>query len=51
LEKLRESNEVRSHQGRWCYGKTPLPTFVDSIALAKEKTLATAVLEQRAAQG
>ena len=26
-----------AHQGRWCYGKTPLQTFVDSVQLAKEK--------------
>ncbi len=24
----------------WCYGKTPMQTFLDSKALAKEKTLA-----------
>jgi transposase InsO family protein len=36
---LREYNEVRPHQGRWCYGKTPMQTFVDSLALAKEKSL------------
>lgn len=35
-----EYNELRPHQGRWCYGKTPLQTFVDSIPLAKEKRLA-----------
>jgi len=33
-------NEERTHQGRWCYGKTPLRTFLDSIPLAKEKMLA-----------
>ena len=37
---LREYNEVRPHQGRWCYGKTPLQTFVDSAPLAREKMLA-----------
>src|SRR5262245_59229385 len=26
---LREYNEERPHQGRWCYGKTSRPTFVD----------------------
>ena len=39
-------NEVRPHQGRWCYGKTPMQTFVDSVALAREKILSPAVLEQ-----
>jgi hypothetical protein len=33
-------NEDRPHQGRWCYGKTPMQTFVDSIPLAKEKMIA-----------
>jgi transposase InsO family protein len=33
-------NEERTHQGRWCYGKTPLRTFLDSVPLAKEKMLA-----------
>jgi hypothetical protein len=33
-------NEVRTHQGRWCYGKTPMQTFLDSIPLAREKMIA-----------
>jgi transposase InsO family protein len=33
-------NETRPHQGRWCYGKTPMQTFVDSMDLAKEKMIA-----------
>jgi transposase InsO family protein len=37
---LRDYNEERTHQGRWCYGKTPLQTFLDSVPLAKEKMLA-----------
>jgi transposase InsO family protein len=37
---LREYNEERTHQGRWCYGKTPMRTFLDSLPLAKEKMLA-----------
>jgi len=32
--------ETRPHQGRWCYGKTPMDTFRDSIDLAKEKMIA-----------
>jgi transposase InsO family protein len=39
---LREYNETRPHQGRWCYGKTPMQTFLDSVPLAKEKLLAVA---------
>ena len=37
---IQEYNEQRPHQGRWCYGKTPRQTFVDSVPLAKEKILA-----------
>ena len=33
-------NHERPDQGRWCYGKTPMQTFVDSVPLAKEKMLA-----------
>ena len=29
-------NEVRTHQGRWCFGKTPMRTFLDSRAMARE---------------
>ena len=37
---MKHYNEERPHQGRWCYGKTPMDTFRDSIDLAKEKMLA-----------
>jgi transposase InsO family protein len=37
---LQEYNEQRSHEGRWCFGKTPMQTFLDSVPLAKEKMLA-----------
>jgi transposase InsO family protein len=33
-------NTQRPHQGRWCYGKTPMQTFIDSLALAREKLIA-----------
>jgi hypothetical protein len=33
-------NTQRPHQGRWCYGKTPIQTFIDSVSLAKEKRIA-----------
>jgi transposase InsO family protein len=36
---LREYNELRPHQGRWCYGKTPWQTFIDGLPLAREKML------------
>jgi transposase InsO family protein len=38
-EWLRGYNEERPHQGRWCYGKTPMRTFLDTLPLAMEKTL------------
>jgi transposase InsO family protein len=37
---IAEYNEQRPHQGRWCFGKTPMKTFLDSLELAKEKMLA-----------
>ncbi len=30
-------NEQRTHQGRWCFGKTPMQTLLDSADLAREK--------------
>jgi transposase InsO family protein len=36
---LREYNEQRQHSGRYCFGKTPMQTFLDSIHLAREKML------------
>ena len=36
---LKEYNEIRPHQGRWCYGKTPLQTFTDAAPFAREKVL------------
>ena len=37
---IREYNEQRSHQGRWCFGKTPMQTFLDAMPMAKEKMIA-----------
>ncbi len=34
-----EYNEIKPHQGRWCYGKTPMQTFLASVPLAQEKLL------------
>lgn len=33
-------NEERPHQGRWCFGKTPIRTFLDAVPLAREKMIA-----------
>ena len=32
-------NEERVHSGKYCFGKTPMKTFRDSMPLVKEKTL------------
>ena len=37
---VREYNEQRPHQGRWCFGKTPMQTFIDAMPVAKEKMIA-----------
>ena len=39
-EWIRSYNEDRPHQGRWCFGKTPMQTFLDAIPLAQEKMIA-----------
>ena len=39
-EWIREYNEARPHQGRWCFGKTPMQTFLDAMPMAKEKMIA-----------
>ena len=39
-EWIRSYNEERPHQGRWCFGKPPMQTFLDAIPIAREKTIA-----------
>lgn len=36
---IRHYNEERTHSGKYCFGKTPMQTFEDSVRLAKEKIL------------
>jgi Integrase core domain len=36
---IQSYNEERPHQGRWCFGKTLLQTFLDAMPLAKEKMI------------
>ena len=36
---LQYYNNERPHSGRYCYGKTPMETFEESLPLAKEKIL------------
>ena len=34
---LVQYNEQRPHTGRWCFGRTPLETFLSTLALAIQK--------------
>ena len=36
----REYNEQRPHQGRSCFGKTPMRAFLDAMPMTKEKMIA-----------
>ncbi len=40
---IKQYNEERPHSGKYCFGKTPMQTFKDSIPLAKEKMLGETV--------
>jgi hypothetical protein len=37
---IAEYNDARPHQGRWCFGKTPMQTFLDAIPMTREKMIA-----------
>jgi hypothetical protein len=39
---IEDYNVNRPHQGRWCFGKTPMQTLLDALPLAKEKMMAVA---------
>jgi hypothetical protein len=36
---LAHYNHERTHTGKYCYGRTPMQTFLESLPLAKEKLL------------
>lgn len=38
-EYLRKYNNQRPHSGKYCYGKTPMQTFRESLKIAREKNL------------
>lgn len=38
-EWLKWYNEERTHSGKYCYGKTPMQTFLETLPKAKEKML------------
>ena len=42
---IEEYNEQRTHTGKYCYGKTPVQTLMDSLQLAKDKMLEHQLLE------
>ncbi len=37
---ITEYNEAWPHQGRWCFRKTPMQTFLDAMPMTKEKMIA-----------
>jgi hypothetical protein len=37
---IKEYNEVRPHQRRRCFGKTPIQTFLDAMPMIKDKMIA-----------
>lgn len=39
-------NNERTHSGKYCYGKTPMQTFIDSKPIAKEKLLEKVMQQQ-----
>src|SRR5208337_1368450 len=36
---MMEYNEARPHQGRYCFGKMPMQTFLDARTIAQEKQI------------
>lgn len=36
---IKHYNEERTHSGKYCFGKTPMQTFLDSLPLVKEKMI------------
>ena len=37
---IKDYNEARPHQGGWCFGKTPMQTFLNVLSMTKEKKIA-----------
>jgi len=48
---LLQYNEERPHSGKYCFGKTPMQTFLDSLPLAKEKMLDSTIQTEEAVSG
>jgi transposase InsO family protein len=43
---MAEYNEERPHQGRYCFGKTPMQTFLDARAIAQDKQIGEQFMAQ-----
>ena len=43
---MAEYNEERPHQGRYCFGKTPMQTFLDARAIARDKQIGEHLIAQ-----
>jgi hypothetical protein len=39
-------NNERTHSGKYCYGKTPMQTFIDTKSIAEEKLLEKVMKQQ-----
>ena len=37
---MREFNERGPIRAKWCFGKTPMPTFLDALPMTREKMIA-----------
>jgi transposase InsO family protein len=49
-EWVKQYNEERTHSGKYCYGKTPMQTFLDSIHIAKEKMVGYNLADSRGSE-
>jgi hypothetical protein len=48
-EWLADYNQARTHQGRYCFGKTPMQTFLDARQLAHDKQIGGLVTHSQVA--
>ncbi len=39
ISELQKDLDVWPHQGRYCFGKTPMQTFLDARTIAQEKQI------------
>jgi len=48
---LTEYNEQRPHSDKYCFGKTPMQPFADSIPLAKERLISNTLQTKEQTEG